>query len=251
MAYFDSHGVKIYYEEHGSGDPVVLVHGFASRSEHNWGITQWYATLSPHYRVIAMDCRGHGKSGKPHDTAAYGGDTMGDDVIGLLDHLGIKRTRLMGYSMGSRISMGLLLSHPERLRAVVLGGVGASGGARDPEGRKAIVAALLAKDASAVKDEIPRQFRQFAEAAGNDLEALAACMGAFRNESNLAQFSKVKVPVLIVVGTKDTLVGSAQPLQALIPGSQLLELEGRDHLNAPGDDLYKEAVLKFFKAAPA
>jgi pimeloyl-ACP methyl ester carboxylesterase len=99
MAYFDSNGVQIYYEEHGSGEPVVLVHGFASRAEHNWGVTQWYTTLAPHYRVIALDCRGHGKSGKPHDAAAYSGDTMGDDVIRLIDYLGIKRTLLMGYSM--------------------------------------------------------------------------------------------------------------------------------------------------------
>jgi len=64
MAYFDSDGVQIYFEEHGSGDPVVLVHGFASRAEHNWGATNWFTTLAPHYRVVALDCRGHGNSGK-------------------------------------------------------------------------------------------------------------------------------------------------------------------------------------------
>ena len=91
MAYFDSDGVQIYFEEHGKGEPVVLVHGFASRAEHNWG-GGWFDALAAHYRVVALDCRGHGKSGKPHDSAAYGGETMGDDVIRLMDHLGIKRT---------------------------------------------------------------------------------------------------------------------------------------------------------------
>ena len=67
MAYFDSNGVQIYFEEHGSGEPVVLVHGFASRAENNWGATRWFTALGPHYRVVALDCRGHGKSGKPHD----------------------------------------------------------------------------------------------------------------------------------------------------------------------------------------
>ena len=124
MAYFDSKGVQIYFEEHGIGEPVVLVHGFASRAEHNWGATNWFTTLAPHYRVVALDCRGHGKSGKPHDSAAYGGEIMGEDVIGLMDHLGIKRTLIMGYSMGGRIVTGLLMSHPERLRAAVLGGIG-------------------------------------------------------------------------------------------------------------------------------
>ena len=107
MAYFDSDGVQIYFEEHGKGEPVVLVHGFASRAEHNWGAMNWFTTLAAHYRVVALDCRGHGKSGKPHDPAAYDGETMGDDVIRLMDHLGIKRTLIMGYSMGARIVTGL------------------------------------------------------------------------------------------------------------------------------------------------
>ena len=115
MAYFDSDGVQIYFEEHGKGEPVVLVHGFASRAEHNWG-AGWFDPLAQHYRVVALDCRGHGKSGKPHDSAAYAGETMGDDVIRLMDHLGIKRTLIMGYSMGGRIVTGLLMLHPERLR---------------------------------------------------------------------------------------------------------------------------------------
>jgi pimeloyl-ACP methyl ester carboxylesterase len=125
VASFDSNGVKIHYEDQGRGDPVILVHGFASRAEHNWGITGWYKTLAPQYRVIALDCRGHGQSDKPHDVKAYSGTAIEDDVIRLMDHLGLQRALLMGYSMGGRISMGLLVRRPERFRAVVLGGIGA------------------------------------------------------------------------------------------------------------------------------
>ncbi len=146
MAYFDSDGVQIYFEEHGKGEPVVLVHGFASRAEHNWGAMNWFTTLAAHYRVVALDCRGHGKSGKPHDPAAYGGETMGDDVIRLMDHLGIKRTLIMGYSMGGRIVTGLLMLHPERLRAAVLGGIGAASANAPSFDRKPIVDALLAEE---------------------------------------------------------------------------------------------------------
>ena len=135
MAYFDSDGVQIYFEEHGKGEPVVLVHGFASRAEHNWGAMNWFTTLAAHYRVVALDCRGHGKSGKPHDPAAYGGETMGDDVIRLMDHLGIKRTLIMGYSMGARIVTGLLMMHPERLRARC-----SAESARRPQARRASIA---------------------------------------------------------------------------------------------------------------
>jgi pimeloyl-ACP methyl ester carboxylesterase len=253
MAYFDSDGVQIYFEEHGEGEPVVLVHGFASRAEHNWGAMNWYMTLAPHYRVVALDCRGHGKSGKPHDREAYGGETMGEDVIRLMDHLGIKRALIMGYSMGGRIVTGLLMSHPERLRAAVLGGIGAATATAPSFDRKPIVAALLAENASAITDQRAKEFRQFAELTGNDLKALAACMGASRDDLTAEQIvaKKIRVPVMIVIGTKDLLVGNPTLLRDSIPGSKLVMLEGRDHLSAPGDTHYKEAVLEFFKSAPA
>lgn len=250
MAFFDSNGVKIHYEDQGKGDPVILVHGFASKAQHNWELTGWYKTLTPHYRVIAIDCRGHGQSDKPHDRAAYSGSAMEDDVIRLLDHLGIRRALLMGYSMGGRISMGLLANHPDRLRAVVLGGVGAGAGVTDPARRNAIVQALLAEDKSKITAEQPRLFREFAEANRNDLKALGACMGADREPITASLFARNQVPVLIVVGTKDELVGAPEDLAKMIPHSQVVKLEGRDHLNAPGDKLYHESVLKFFANAP-
>src|SRR6202167_6590538 len=219
MAYFDSNGVQIYFEEHGKGEPVVLVHGFASRAEHNWGAMNWCTTLAARYRVVALDCGGHGKSGKPHDPAAYGGETMGDDVLRLMDHLNIKRTLMMGYSMGARIVTGLLMLHPERLRAAVLGGIGAATASAPSFSRQPIVDALLAENISSVKEQRARDFRQFAETTGNDLKALAACMGSnrrdFTPEKSAAQ--KIRVPVMIVIGTKDLLVGNPNLLNAQIP----------------------------------
>jgi pimeloyl-ACP methyl ester carboxylesterase len=252
MAYFDSNGVQIYYEEHGAGEPVILVHGFASRAEHNWGATGWFTTLAPHYRAIALDCRGHGKSAKPHDAASYGTRNMGEDVIRLMDHLGIKRALLMGYSMGGRIVAGLLMSHPERLRAAVLGGIGVPSASAPTFDRKPIVDSLLAADNSGVTDQRSRDFRQFAESVGNDLKALAACMGAAGDDFTAEHVAakKINVPVMIAIGTKDLLVGNPTLLRDAIPGSKLVMLEGRDHLNAPGDKHYKEAVLEFFKSAP-
>jgi pimeloyl-ACP methyl ester carboxylesterase len=251
MAYFDSDGVQIYFEEHGKGEPVVLVHGFASRAAHNWGAMNWFTTLAPHFRVVALDCRGHGKSGKPHDPAAYAGATMGDDVIRLMDHLGIKRTLIMGYSMGGRIVTGLLMTHPERLRAAVLGGIGAASGSNFD--RKPIIDAMLAQDTSRITDQRAKEFRQFAELTGNDLKALAACMGSNREDFTAEKIAaqKIRVPVMIVIGTKDLLVGDPTRLRDAIPGSKLLMLEGRDHLSAPADTVYKQSVLEFFKSAPA
>lgn len=252
MGSLDSDGIRIHYEDLGNGDPVVLVHGFASNARYNWGITGWLKFLSERYRVIALDCRGHGQSGKPHDPAAYAIDRMGGDVIRLLDHLGIERVLLMGYSMGARISMWLMLTLPERFRAVVLGGVGAGGRMGEAGQREGIVEALLAPDKSLIADQTSRLFREFAEANRNDLVALAACMRAEHcAAADVSALGSVTMPVMIVVGTRDTLVGDAEPLHRMIPGSRLLKLEGRDHLNTPGDRLYKEAVGKFFAQAPA
>ncbi len=250
MPSFDSDGVQIHFEDRGSGEPIVLVHGFASRAEHNWGLTGWYDLLAPKYRGIAIDCRGHGASGKPHQAADFGGTIMEDDVIRLMDHLGVARAMLMGYSMGGRISLGLLARHPERFRAVVLGGIGAGAQVNDPQRRGAIVQALLAEDPKAIKEETARLFRQFAELNRNDLKSLAACMSADRSPIDPPALRANKVPVLIVVGTKDTLVGSARPLAQAIANSRLVEIEGRDHLNAPGDERYKQAVMEFFASAP-
>jgi len=161
-----------------------------------------------------------------------------------------QRALLMGYSMGARISMGLLARYPKRFRAVVLGGIGAGAGVTDPAARKPIVAALLAYDKSKLTDQRASLLREFAEANKNDLKALAACMAADRETIAPSQFTNNRVPVLVVVGTKDELVGRPEDLVIMIPRAQLLKLEGRDHLNAPGDKLYQQAVVKFFEGAP-
>ena len=110
MPFFDSAGVKIHFHDLGSGEPVVLVHGFASTAEHNWGGTGWITALSAKYRVIAPDVRGHGLSDKPSEREAYGYASMGADVTRLMDHLRIARAPLIGYSMGSSIAIELMLT---------------------------------------------------------------------------------------------------------------------------------------------
>jgi len=251
MPFFDSEGLNIRYEDRGSGDPAVLVHGFASNAQNNWGITGWLDLLARDHQVVALDCRGHGQSDKPHERAAYNATSMEDDVIALMDHAGIKRTLLMGYSMGGRISMGLLVRYPERFRAVVLDGIGQVVAINDPTRRASIVEGLLAADASSVSGEIAKQFRRFAESNRNDLKALAACMGADRSTIGATAFAINRVPVLLAVGSKDSVVSLTRVLATTIRNSRLIEIEGRDHLNTPGDKRYKEAVLEFFASAPA
>ena len=251
MPTFDSMGVPIYFEEKGAGLPVVLVHGFAADLNANWKVPGWIDLLAQSWRVIAMDCRGHGRSGKPYDPAAYSIETRALDVIRLMDYLELNRALLMGYSMGARISLEVVLRYAERIRAVVLGGIGLQlTGAENPRWREEIVTALLAPSIENAPP-IARAFREFAEDRGNDLKALAACFAGDRPAVDPALLASIRVPTMVVIGSKDTLVGSADQLAAGIPGAELVTLEGRDHLTAPASRLYKESVLRFFAAAPA
>src|SRR5471032_1136181 len=125
MASFKNGAVEISYLDEGSGDPIVLVHGFASNKQINWVNTGWVSTLMrAGRRVIALDNRGHGQSSKLYEPAAYDSAIMAEDVRALLDHLTIERADVMGYSMGARICAFLAINHPVRVRAIILGGLG-------------------------------------------------------------------------------------------------------------------------------
>src|SRR5258708_21917045 len=250
MPFFDSAGVKIHFQEVGAGEAVVLVHGFASTVEHNWGGTGWIAAISEKYRVIAPDVRGHGLSDKPHTPEDYGYANMGADVMRLMDHLGIERAILMGYSMGASIAIELMLSHPERFRAIVLGGIAYDDGLEDKAHRDALAQAYRADDPATIKSPLAKAYRRFAESMPNDLKALAALIDAERAPFDPAKLAAVRMPVLIVVGTNDKAIGDPQPLAKMIPGARLVMLEGRDHMTAPADQRFKDVVIEFFGAAP-
>lgn len=118
--FFGSDGVRIRFVDLGSGGPVVLVHGFTSTLE-SWNRGDILQSLSRDYRVIALDCRGHGKSDKPHEPEQYGTDSA-LDVLRLMDHLEIPRAHIVGYSMGARLTGYLLANHPARFVSATLGG---------------------------------------------------------------------------------------------------------------------------------
>ena len=249
MPQFDSDGVPIHYEVFGEGKPILMVHGFAASLEANWVRTGWVETLSPIRKVVGLDCRGHGESGKPHEPEAYGGDAMPGDVIRLMDHLEIEQADLFGYSMGARISLQLLLGHPDRFTSVVLGGIGSFLAGRRG-GRPGVAEALLAKDRSTVTDATAKGFRAFAEANKNDLKALAACMQAPRGVGDRASLAQIDLPALIVIGEGDALVGSTDELAAAIPSARLVTIPDRDHLTVVPDSRFKEAVLQFLGESP-
>jgi pimeloyl-ACP methyl ester carboxylesterase len=245
------HGdVELAFLDEGEGEPIVLVHGFASNATVNWVHPGWVATLTrAGRRVIAFDNRGHGESTKLYDPAAYHSATMAEDVRALLDHLGIARADVMGYSMGARITAFLALRQPERVRSAILGGLGMH--LIDGVGLPTTIAdALEAPSLDDVTDKQGRTFRAFAEQTKSDRRALAACIRGSRQVMSREEFSSLKPPVMIAIGTRDDVAGSAHELAALIPGARALDIPDRDHMLATGDKVYKAGVLDFLNQRP-
>lgn len=250
MLTFQSDGVEIAYIDEGSGDPILLSHGFASNATVNWVDTGWVRHLvRDGRRVIALDNRGHGASSKFYDPAAYGAPVMAEDARRLLDHLGIQRADVMGYSMGARLSAFLALAHPERVRSLVFGGLGKNM-VRPMAGTGPIATALEADSMDQVTNATARTFRAFAESTHSDLKALAACIRSARLPLTAEMVATLRCPVLVAVGSDDVIGGSAPELAKLIPGAEAFVIEGRDHMKAVGDRSYKEAVTAFLKHRP-
>jgi pimeloyl-ACP methyl ester carboxylesterase len=250
MKLFDSDGVRIAYIDEGEGEPVLLIHGFASNVDANWVDPGWVRTLiQSGRRVIAYDNRGHGKSEKIYDPDVYGAPTMAEDARRLLDHLSIARADVMGYSMGARIATFLALAHPERVRSLILGGLGINM-VRGVVGSGPIAKALEAPRIEDVTNETARSFRAFAEQTKSDLKALAACIRGPREKIMPARLATIAVPTLIAVGSKDVIAGPGGELATLIRGSQFLDIPGRDHMRTVGDATFKQGVLDFLTRRP-
>lgn len=250
MQTFDSDGVEIAYIDEGEGEPILLIHGFASNVATNWIDTGWVRTLlRAGRRVIAIDNRGHGASEKLYDTEKYAAPIMADDAERLLDHLGVERADVMGYSMGARITAFLAMRHPEKVRSAIFAGLGYNM-VRGVGGSGPIARALEADSIDDVANDTARTFRAFAESTKSDLKALAACIRSSREKITAEDLGTIAKPVLVAVGTDDVIGGSATALAALIPGAEALEIQGRDHMKAVGDRSYKEAVLDFLERRP-
>ena len=180
MPSFHNGAVEIAYLDEGEGDPILLVHGFASSKNVNWVYPTWVSELKKNgRRVIALDNRGHGDSGKLYDAAQYAIPIMAGDVIALMDHLGIARADVMGYSLGARMTAWLARDQPQRLRSAIFGGIGIGlieGGGPGEN----VAEALEAPSLDDVTDPVGRTFRAFADQTRSDRRALAACLRGSR-----------------------------------------------------------------------
>ena len=245
-----SDGVAIAFERLGEGPAIVLVHGFGSSRSQNWKSTGWYRGLAEAgFSIVAMDCRGHGDSGKPHDEGAYGHDRMAQDVIAVMDAAGLTSALVCGYSMGGFIGLRLLAAHPERITKMAIAGVGENylkDSITSPAARAALADALVTEDKESITDARGKMFRAFADQPGKDRFALAACMRAMSPRLAPATLAALTRPILVVAGAQDDTAGRPEPLADMFADGRAVVIPGRDHMSAVGDRHTRQAVIDFF-----
>lgn len=248
MPSFLSDGIEIAYEVFGDGRPILLIHGFASSGRINWVNTGWVEALkAAGYQPIAIDNRGHGNSRKLYDPKLYYAHGMADDAARLLDHLGLSRVPVIGFSMGARIAAFLSLRHPGRVRCAIWGGMGFNllTGMDDSE---EIAAALTADSLADVQGATGRQFRLFADHSKADRAALAACVVTSREPMAEADVRRIETPVLVAVGENDEMAGGIESLLELLPHGEGFVIPKRNHMLSTGDPKFKAAAVKFLLA---
>lgn len=248
MPTFDHDGLTLAYDVVGEGKPLLLLHGFASTRIDNWRRTGWYdALLQSGRQVIALDFRGHGESSRPHDPARYGMDANVGDVIALLDHLGIDRCEVIGFSMGAGVAMRLAVAHAARVKLLVLIGVGGASLRRSSNG-EALAKALRAESADAIDHATARGFWLYAEKLGQDREALAASVLAPREADEIADLvAGIRTETLVVAGSRDDLAGDPAELAALMPDARSGIVPGADHMFVLPNPVLKGIVMDFLE----
>ncbi|WP_304638638.1 alpha/beta fold hydrolase [Pseudomonas sp.] len=247
-----SDGVEIYYQEWGRGGaspPVVLHHGYVAHARANWvwpGIVRRLTAAGR--RVIALDARGHGRSGKPHDPAYYGEARMAEDVSTLLDVLGLDEVDLVGYSMGAVVSL-IVGSQEPRIRRLVVAGIGGNsvrlpGMRARPNPRKAISDAMLARSIASVRNPALVGFRLMADMLWADRRALAAQAAAFHGKR--IPLERITAPTLVLAGRDDPFAARPNLLQQAIPDSRLITVPG-NHTTALTKSAFREAIAEFLR----
>lgn len=256
--FFESDGARIHYVVAGEGEPVLLIHGFSANIGVQWKGPGVIDALSDRFRVIAYDNRGHGKSSKPHDPAQYG-DKMALDAIAMLDHLGIEKAHFVGYSMGGFITARLLALAPERMLSATLGGAGWP--RNDDPNRNSLLELADSLDANGSfapllnrlrpADQPPLTDEAIANmsrmmAMMNDVKALAATIrGMSQFSLSEDQVRAVTVPTLAIIGERDPLKDTVDPLAGVLPGVRIVVIPQADHMNAFTNELFRTTLRDF------
>ena len=255
---FVSAGVDISYLQAGEGETVVLAHGFSSSAQQQWVDTGVFYKLAARYRVFALDGRGHGQSGKPHDASQYGPQAA-QDVIRLLDHIGQTQGHIVGYSLGAILCGYQVTQSSERFKTCVLAGatprfrwtaedqrkLDVEAAEMEQGSKKSQILRLWPKDKPLPTDAEVRAMSA-KDLAGQDHRALAASRrGGARALITPAQVAAIRVPTLGIVGTVDPYLAEFRAMKAMNPAIELVTIDGASHATAPGRPELAAAILDF------
>lgn len=241
-------GTRIAFTSEGDGPPVLLIHGFASNRLSWWSNGWARALMDAGFRVIAPDLRGHGESDKPRDPSSYG-DRKFDDLVAVLKAADVPQVDVMGYSMGSIITIGFLMREPQRVRRAVIGGIGATYFTGNHLLGQSIVDALEVENPAGIADPIDRLHRFLATRKGNDRFALAALMRASHRLYGPTDLNAVSQPVLVACGADDEITGPPAPLAEAFGNGRSLSLSGCDHGTALDHPGFKTAAAEFLSGS--
>ena len=241
-----SDDIDIAYDCMGEGPPVVLIHGFGANRQITWANTNWYQTMQrAAHKLIAIDCRGHGESQKPHEAGAYHEGRMAMDIIAVLAALEIPEVDVIGYSMGAQLAIRLMHDAPGRVRRAILAGLGENYFRDSKDKTQAIAKGLLAKDSVQITDPVAIEFRAFCERVGDDLAAMAACIQRPRRIFTPEELHSLPQKVLVVCGEQDDMTGSPEILARAFGDASTLIVPKRNHHSTVGDRSFKDAAVAF------
>ncbi len=253
MPYVDNSGVSIHYHVEGEGPPLVLQHGLTN------SLKTWYAygfveELRKDYRLILVDARGHGRSGKPHDPQDYDLKLRVNDILAVMDNLGVEKAHYMGYSMGGRIGFGIVMHAVDRFHSLIIGGISADTQNSDnpPQDRiDSLRQGMAHYVAEAEAKEGPMEAGRRERLLDNDPEAMIAATTAPRGTDGVeALLPGLDLPCLLYCGDADGFVPGSKAAAQAIPGAVFVPLPGLDHGQASrAGDLVLPHVTKFLKGA--
>ena len=232
MPYVENSGVSIHYHVEGEGPPLVLQHGLTN------SLKSWYAygfveELRKDYRLILVDARGHGRSGKPHDPKDYDLKLRVNDVLAVMDDLGVDKAHYMGYSMGGRIGFGIVLHALDRFHSLIIGGVSPNTANSDvpPQDRIELLRQGMAHFvADAEAKEGPMEAGRRERLLDNDPEALIAATTAPRGTDGLEELLPgLDLPCLLYCGEADGFFPGAKEASQVIPNAVFASFPGLNH----------------------
>lgn len=252
MPIVQNKAIGIHYEVHGSGHPVVLLHGGTVNFHANYAAFGWIKALNDAgFQVIGLDFRGHGQSDKPHQSSVYGTAQLASDVLAVLDHLGIEHTALVGYSIGTVVGLHLLQTLPARFTRATLLATGDGLIGEPPYTFEKLLPALgQVLDRSEYPKDLPKHlaaYWNFVAATGGDRSALRALAAGDFPASTAAAAAAVAIPTLVISGEKDLVLGQGPRLASALGSGEYLQIAGADHFALATDAAVKAEVARFLR----